>query len=386
MSTTRRGTPDFILLFLTIALVGFGLVMVFSASYSITYKEDPLLYTKKQAIFAALGIAVMFVVMNIPFATLKKWFVPFFLFTFLLLVLVLIFGEEANGARSWFRYGPIGLQPTELAKIGLLAYLATIIPKKGEKFREFKNGLLPVLIVVGAVCFLIVLQNDLGSMMIVFATACVVIMIGGARFSHLFALAGAAAVVAGGAIIRELFFNDNGQKSHHIRRLTSFLDPWKDAQGDGYHLIQSWYALGHGGLSGAGFGRSIQKLHYLPYAHNDFIFAVIGEELGFIGASIFLLVYLLFLWRALLVALRCQDLSGTLMGAGIVMLFFLQALVNLGGVTGAIPITGVTLPFISYGGSSLLSSMFAVGILLCISRENNKLEKQKSDGLSAVTS
>lgn len=386
MSPTRRGTPDFILLFLTIALVGFGLVMVFSASYSITYSQDPLHYTKKQALFAAAGIVVMFVVMNISFATLKKWFIPFFLFSVILLMLVLVIGDEANGARSWFRLGPVSIQPTELAKIGLLAYLATIIPKKGDKFREFKNGLLPVLIVVGIVCFLIVLQNDLGSMLIVFATAGTVIMIGGARFKHLFGLFGAAVVVGGGAVLKELLFNDDGNTSYRIRRLTSFLDPWKDAQGDGFHLIQSWYALGHGGLSGAGFGRSIQKLHYLPYAHNDFIFAVIGEELGFLGASIFLLVYLLFLWRALLVALRCQDLTGTLMGTGVVVLIFLQALVNIGGVTGAIPITGVTLPFISYGGSSLLTTMFAVGILLCISRENSKLDKQKNDGLAAAAS
>jgi len=383
MSTTRRGTPDFVLLFLAIALVGFGLVMVFSASYSITFSEDPLLYTKKQAAFAVTGIVVMFIVMNIPYAALKKTFVPLFLLSLLLLVLVLIFGEEVNGARSWFRFGPFGFQPTELAKIGLLAYLATIIPKKGEKFRDFKKGLLPVLIVTGVVCFLIVLQNDLGSMLIVFATAGIVIMVGGARFKHLFGLAGAALVIGGGAILRELLLKDDGQTSYRIRRLTSFLDPWKDAQGDGYHLIQSWYALGHGGLSGAGFGRSVQKLHYLPYAHNDFIFAVIGEELGFIGAAAFLLVYLLFLWRALLVALRCRDLSGALMGSGIVVLLFLQMLVNIGGVTGAIPITGVTLPFISYGGSSLLTSMFGVGILLCISRENNKLEKQKTDGLAA---
>lgn len=385
MSTTKRGTPDFILLFLTIALVGFGLVMVFSASYSITYSEDPLLHTKKQALFAVAGIVVMFIVMNISFATLKRWFVPLFLFSFILLVLVLLFGSDIKGARSWFRFGSFGVQPTELAKIGLLAYLASIIPKKGEKFRDFKTGLLPVLIVVGLVCLLIALQPDVGSMLIVLATAFVVIAIGGARIKHLLAIAGTGTLLAGGIIIRELLNAEDGL-SYRLRRITSFLDPWKDALGDGYQLIQSWYALGHGGLTGAGFGRSVQKLHYLPEAHTDFIFAVIGEELGFIGASIFLLVYLLFLWRALIVALRCQDLSGMLMGVGIVVLIFLQALVNIGGVTGAIPITGVTLPFISYGGSSLLSTMFAVGILLCISRENSKLEKQKSDGLTAAAS
>lgn len=384
MSTTRRGTPDFVLLFLTLALVGFGLVMVFSASYSLTYSEDPLLYTKKQALFAVAGTVVMFVVMNISFTRLKKWFLPFFLFSLVLLVLVLIFGNEVKGARSWFRFGSFGLQPTELAKIGLLAYLATIIPKKGDKIRDFKTGLLPVLIVTGLVCFLIMLQPDLGSMLIVLAMAFAVITIGGARLKHLALLAGAGAVAVGGIVVTELLTATDGNLSYRMRRITSFLDPWKDAQGDGYHLIQSWFALGHGGLTGAGFGRSVQKLHYLPEAHNDFIFAVIGEELGFIGAAIFLLVYLLFLWRALMIAIRCPDLSGTLMGAGITVLIFLQALVNIGGVTGAIPITGVTLPFISYGGSSLLTKMFSVGLLLCISRENNKLEKQKNDGLTAA--
>lgn len=384
MNPTRRGTPDFILLFLTIALVGFGLVMVFSASYSITYSEDPLFHTKKQIQFAVLGLIAMFITMNTSYERLKKWFIPLFLVSVLLLILVLIFGVEVKGSKSWFRIGSFGGQPTEIAKIGILAYLAVIISKKGEKFREFKTGLLPVLIVLGIVCLLILLQKDLGSMMILLMAAMLVILIGGARLKHLLTLAAGGLFFVGIFILREFMKAGDGNLSFRIRRLTSFIDPWKDYHGDGYHLIQSWFALGHGGLTGAGFGQSIQKLHYLPEAHNDFIFAVIGEELGFIGAAIFLLTYLIFIWRALMVAIRCRDITGTLIGTGIVGLIAIQALVNIGGVTGAIPITGVTLPLISYGGSSLLSTMFAIGILLCISRENNKQDKNKNSDLSAA--
>jgi cell division protein FtsW len=383
MNPIRRGTPDFILLFLTIALVGFGLVMVFSSSYSITYSEDPLFHTRKQAQFAILGLAVIFITMNTSYAKLKKGLIPFFLFSVVLLVLVLIIGVEVKGAKSWFRIGSFGGQPTEIAKIGVLAYLAVIISKKQEKIRDFKTGLMPILIVLSVVSGLILLQKDLGSTLVLIMASVIVLIVGGVRFKHLFYLGASGLIVVGTAVGLELLKASNGgQVSYRIKRLTSFLDPWAEPQGEGYHLLQSWYALGHGGVTGAGFGQSIQKLHYLPEAHNDFIFAVIGEELGFVGAAIFILIYLFFLWRALLVAIRCTDITGTLLGTGIVGLIATQALVNIGGVTGAIPITGVTLPFISYGGSSLLSTMFGVGILLCISRENSKLDKNKSDAAS----
>jgi len=378
MNPTRRGTPDFVLLFLTIALVGFGLVMVFSASYSMTYLKDPFFYTKKQIQAAVIGIIFMFIFMNTSYLKIKKLFIPFFLLTVVLLILVLIIGVESNGAKSWFSIGPFGGQPTEFAKIGILAYLAVIITKKGEKFRDFKNGLMPVLVVIGLVCSLVMLQPDLGSTMILLLAAGLLILVGGARWKHMILLIGAGVMAVGVAILRELLkLGGSGDVSYRFKRLTSYLDPWSDPIDSGYQLIQSWFALGHGGLTGAGFGQSIQKLHYLPYAHNDFIFAVIGEELGFIGVSIFLLIYIFFIWRALMVAIRCKDLTGTLFGTGVVGLIAIQALINLGGVTGAIPITGVTLPFISYGGSSLLATLLSIGVLLSISRDNNKPEHKK---------
>jgi len=379
MNPPQRGTPDFFLLSLTIALIGFGLVMVFSASYSITFQDDPLSYTKKQALWAIMGTFVMFITMNTSYHKVKKLFIPFFLFVLLLLILVLMIGEVRNGAKSWFDLGPFGGQPTEFAKIGIILYLSVMIGRKGEKLKDFKTGLMPLLFMVGIVCFLIMLQPDLGSTVILLITASLVIVVGGARKKHIFWLAGIGASLFVLAIMAEMWIAKIREvPSYRLRRLTSYINPWEDPLFSGHQLIQSWYALGHGGLTGAGFGQSIQKLHYLPFAHNDFIFAIIGEELGFIGASIFLFVYLLFIWRGLLVALRCSDVTGMLVGIGIVGMISIQVLINVGGVIGAIPITGVTLPFISYGGTSLLSTMFAVGILLSISRENNKVEKIKN--------
>jgi cell division protein FtsW len=386
MNPPQRGTPDFFLLFLTVALIGFGLVMVFSASYSITFQDDPLSYTKKQALWAIIGTFVMFITMNTSYPKVKKLFVPFFLFVLFLLILVLLVGEVRNGAKSWFNIGPFGGQPTEFAKIGIILYLSVMIGRKGEKLKDFKTGLLPLLIMVGLVGLLIMLQPDLGSTVIMMITASLVIIVGGARKKHIFWLAGIATSIFISVILIEMWTADITNKpSYRLRRLTSFMNPWEDPLGSGLQSIQSLYALGHGGFTGAGFGQSIQKLHYLPFAHNDFIFAIIGEELGFIGACLFLLVYLMFIWRGLLVALRCSDVTGTLAGLGIVGMISIQVLINIGGVIGAIPITGVTLPFISYGGTSLLSTMFAVGILLSISRENNKVEKNKSSS-SALSS
>jgi cell division protein FtsW len=372
-----RGTPDFLLLFLTFALIGFGLVMVFSASYNTSVYEynNALYFTKRQVIWAIIGSVGMLFLMNTHYSKLKKWFVPFFVAIVIMLILVLFIGKEVNGAKSWFGIGPIGGQPSEFAKLGIILYLAALITKKGEKFRDFHKGLLPVMIIVGLVVGLIMLQPDLGTSMILIFCALIVIVAGGANLKHLFYSFATLSIIAGFFITMHLLSTDN--YGYKFYRITSYLDPWADPLGSGYHLIQSLYAFGHGGLTGAGFGQSIQKLHYLPEAHNDFIFAIIGEELGFIGSSIFLLVYLLFLWRGLFISVRCPDIFGTLVGTGIVGMIGIQALVNIGGVTGAIPITGITLPFISFGGSSLVVTMLSMGILLSISRESSRIDKEK---------
>lgn len=382
-ATGGRGTPDFLLLILTLLLVGFGLVMVFSASSSMTvvsdkFGNDALYFTKRQLMWAGLGTFVMFVVMNIPYYKFKQWFAPFLLLTIFLLVAVLIVGDVRNGARSWFGIGGFGIQPTEFAKLAIILYLAAIIAKKDEKFREFQRGLLPVMIVIGFISFLIMLQPDLGSCIILLLCAASIVLAGGSNLKHVFLSAWVLIGLAGLGTSLMMLINPDFIGEYRIARFTAFLDPLADEKGTGYHLTRSLEAFGHGGLFGAGLGNSVQKLFYLPYAYNDFIFAVIAEELGFIGTTVFLLFYMLFLWRALIVALRCPDIYGTLVGIGIVSLIAVQALINMGGVSGAIPVTGVTLPFISYGGSSMLMTLLGMGILLSISREYNRVDKDKA--------
>ncbi|TVY00671.1 putative lipid II flippase FtsW [Cohnella terricola] len=376
----QRGTPDFLLLILTLLLVGFGLVMVFSASSSMAvskpgYNNDALYFLKRQLLWVGLGTFIMLIMMNIHFQKYKKLFLLFFIGTLVLLFLVPIIGETRNGAKSWLGVGTFGIQPTEFAKLAIILYLAAIIAKKDEKFRDFKRGLLPVMIVVGFFAFLIMLQPDFGSCAILVMCASAIIIAGGSNLKHIML---SSAVLLGLAALGTSFYfllNPGAGFGFRGDRFTAFLDPMADQQGTTYHLIRSLEALGHGGLTGAGLGNSVQKLFYLPYAYNDFIFAVIGEELGFIGTTIFILFYIVFLWRALIVSLRCPDIYGTLVGIGLVSLIAIQALINMGGVSGAIPITGVTLPFISYGGSSMLTLLTGMGILLSISREYNRVGK-----------
>lgn len=388
-SLPKRGTPDFQLLILTLLLVGFGLVMVFSSSSSLTlasekFGNDPLYFLKNQIQWVVVGSVVMFTVMNIHYSKFKKWYAPIFLLTLVLLLLV-AFTERTNGAKSWFNIGGLGIQPTELAKISIILYLSALITKKGERLRDLRTGYIPVMIIVGIVAGLIMMQPDLGSCLILVATSGLVIYAGGASMKHI--IASIALLVLGvGIVMGAKTAIDSlspqtatvaADKNYKMDRIEAFLDPFKDPEDGGYNILQSLTALGEGGTSGAGFGQSIQKLHYLPYPYTDFIFAVIGEELGFIGTAVFLLVYLYFIWRGIMIALRCTDPFGTLVGIGVMGLIAIQAFVNIGGVTKTIPLTGVTLPFISYGGSSLVVTMFCMGIMLSISRETNRPAKEE---------
>lgn len=378
------------MLILTLLMAGFGIVMVFSSSSSITLVDakfgyDPMYFTKRQIIFAIIGLVGMFVTMNIPYEKYKKLFIPVFILAIIMLLLVPFIGGRINGATSWFTIGTLGIQPTELAKITTILYLSALISKKGERFRDLRTGYIPVMVIVGFVAGLIMLQPDLGSCLILVATAGLIIFAGGANLKHILGSIGllilGASIVLG---VEALWDKINppdptvaASSDYRMGRIEAFLDPWHDTQGTGYNLIQSLTAIGHGGLTGTGFGQGIQKLHYLPNAYNDFIFSVIGEEFGFIGTLIFLLFYIYFIWRGLLVSLRCQSTFGTLVGVGIMGLIAIQAFVNIGGVTNTIPVTGVTLPFISYGGSSLLVMMVSMGIVLSISRESSLPMKQE---------
>ncbi|KAA9004039.1 putative lipid II flippase FtsW [Paenibacillus spiritus] len=389
-SRPRKGAPDFQLLILVLLLVGFGLVMVFSSSSGEAlatkkYNYDAFYFLRKQIVWAVLGSFAMLFVMNIPYAKFKKWYAPLFLLT-LILLLAVLFTSPINGARSWLQLGGLGIQPTEIAKLSIILYLAALISKKGEKFRDLRSGYIPVMVIVGIVAGLIMLQPDLGSCLVLVATSGLVIFAGGASLKHI--LGSVALLVLGIGIVmgaKTLIDSVSGpspaavqsENDYRKGRIEAYLDPFADPQGSGYNIIQALTALGQGGVTGSGIGNSVQKLHYLKYPYTDFIFAVIGEETGFIGTALFLMLYLYFIWRGVLVSLRCKDPFGTLVGIGVMGLIAIQAFVNIGGVTKTIPLTGVTLPFISYGGTSLLITMVSVGIVLSISRESSRPMKEE---------
>ncbi len=366
-----RGMPDFLLLFMTLTLVGFGIVMVFSASYILAYydqnyQNDSLYFVKKQILWAFLGFAGMLFAMNVPYPVYKRNFSLIAVISLVLLFLVFTpLGMRINGARSWINLG-FTLQPAEIAKLGLIIYLSGLIAKKKDRFRLWKIGLFPALAVTATFCLAIAAQPDFGTGAIVLLTAVVVMFSGGANLKHLgyLCLAGFLLMIAFAL-----------SEPYRVARLTTFWNPWNDGMnglGTGYHLIQSLYAMGHGGIDGVGFGKSIQKFLYLPYPQTDFIFSVMAEEFGFVGCSLYILFFLLFLWRIIHITLKCEDIFGILVGIGVVSMISIQSLINIGGVTGTIPITGVPLPFISYGGSSLMVCMTSMGIILSISRESYK--------------
>lgn len=368
-----RGTPDFLLLFLTLALVSFGLLMVFSSSQIISYMKfgDPLYFTKKQLLWVGVGIFLMLITMNLPHLFFKRLYLFLGIGSLLFLFSVFIpgLGTVRNGARAWIDIGSFTIQPAEFAKIGLIIFLAALISKKGEKIKDFRRGLLPPIIWIALFTGIIMIQNDFGTAALLLLTSFAVLLAGGARITHLLLLA------AGAIPILILYVIS---APYRLKRFTSFLNPWQDPDSSGYHLIQSLYAIGHGRIFGVGLGNSIQKFEYLPYPQTDFIFAIIAEELGLIGALLFLLLYIGLLWRMLILSLKAKDPFAGLTGVGIVSGIGIQALINIGGVTGSIPITGVPLPLISYGGSSLLVTLLSIGIVLSISREVSKREKEKA--------
>ncbi|MDO3409360.1 putative lipid II flippase FtsW [Saccharibacillus sp. CPCC 101409] len=379
----QKAPPDFQLLILTLILTGFGLLMVFSASSSVTllgkkFEYNPLYFTMSQFQYAILGIIVMLVVMNIPYKRFKKLFIPMFLITFLMLVVVL-FMPAVNGAHSWITIGKLfSFQPTELAKISTILYLSALIAKKGDKFRDLRSGFMPVIVIVSFVAGLVMLQPDLGSCMILVSACFLVIYAGGASLKHILGSVAILVIILGlflggkALLTHQTADETSASSNYQVGRIQAYLNPFADEKGSTQNLLNSLIAIGEGGVTGAGYGQSVQKLSYLSNAHNDFIFAIIGEEFGFIGTAVFLLLYLYFLWRGLLVSLRCPDVFGTLTGVGIVGLIGIQAFINIGGVSNTIPLTGVTLPFISAGGTSLLITLFSMGILLSISRDSKK--------------
>ncbi len=337
--------------------------MVYSASAAwAQYKfDDSFFFAKRQIFFAGAGVIAMIFIMNIEYWTWRRWSKLLLIICFILLVVVLIpgVGLVRGGARSWLGVGAFSIQPSEFMKLAMIAFLAKYLSENQKKITSFKKGLLPSLSLVLVAFGMIMLQPDLGTGAVMVGTCVIMIFVAGARVSHFIGLAlvGLAGLV--GLII---------SAPYRMKRITSFLDPWSDPLGSGFQIIQSLYAIGPGGLLGLGLGESRQKYFYLPEPQTDFIFAILSEELGFLGGAFVIFLFGIMLWRGIRIALGAQDLFGSLLAVGIIGMVAIQVMINIGVVTGLMPVTGITLPFLSYGGSSLTLMLVAIGVLLNISR------------------
>jgi cell division protein FtsW len=350
-------------MFSATTLLAIGVVMVFSSSSVRALQDygDAYYFLKRQLAWSVLGVLAMMIASGVDYWHYRRLIGPALALNLLLLIAVLIpgVGIVSHGARRWLGFGPITFNPAELMKLTWVCFMAVQLSAGKDRVKRFFRGLLPYLAIMGAMFALVLKQPDLGTALTIAGSTFIVLFAGGARLVHLFGLAAAAVPVFVWAAL---------SAEYRRKRLFAFLDPWSDPSGSGYHIIQALYALGSGGLFGMGLGGGRQKMLYLPEAHTDFIFAILGEELGFVGAVMVLLLFFLFAWRGYRIAMTAPDSLGCLLAVGVTTVTTLQAIINIGVVTASMPITGIPLPFVSFGGSSLVFTMAGVGILLNISK------------------
>lgn len=358
----ERAQYDLSLLIITISLMGVGIVIVYSASAILAADRfgDGYYFLKKQVLFVGFALVVMMVMMNIPHLLLKRLAYPILGLSLFLLILLLIpgVGYRVGGSTRWIRLIHLSFQPSELAKLALIIFLAYFLEKKGDRMKTFSTGFLPVLVISGTIISLVMLQPDFGVALFLATMVFVLLFIGGARVSHVLY-----SFLASTPIVYLLIT----RVDYRYNRIIGFLNPWEDPGRTSFQIVQSLLAFGAGGLFGTGLGGGSQKLFFLPAPHTDFIFSVIGEELGMVGATITLGLFALFTIRGFRIALMAGEPFGTVLGVGITAMISIQAIVNMGVVLGLLPTKGLTLPFISYGGTSLLVNAMGVGILLNIS-------------------
>lgn len=354
---------DFVLFATVILLITFGIIMIYSSS-SIwaEYKfNDPLRFVKAQSIFFILGIIITLVISKIDYKLYYKYANHILMVCFLLLVLVLIpgIGIVRNGSRSWFGIGSLGIQPSEFAKIGLIIFVSKYLANNKKELKNIKKGVFPILIIIFIFFGLIMLEPDFGTGMVMVLTLVGILFISGVNFSFFVKIGFLGLFGITGLIV---------VAPYRLARIVSFINPWTDPLGSGFQIIQSLYAIGPGGLLGQGFLASRQKHFYLPEPQTDFIFSIISEELGFLGVLAVCLIFAFIFYRIVNISLKTTDLFPKYLSFGLAFGIILQAILNLMVVVGLIPVTGVTLPFLSYGGSSLLVSLISIGIVLNISR------------------
>lgn len=356
---------DRTVLMITYLLLLIGLIMVFSASGVMAESRygDSMFFLKRQAVWIVLGLLALHWVSRQDYDIWKSMMPIVLCLTIGCLILVLIpdVGSKVNGSRRWFRVAGLSFQPGELAKLTAVLYLASFLVRREEDITSFKKGVLAPVIVVGALAGLALLEPDMGTAMVLVAVLLGLLFLGGARITHLVGLV-LSLLPLGYLLIME--------SDYRRRRLMSFLDPWQDPHDAGFQLTQSFVALGNGGFAGVGLGEGRQKLFFLPEAHADFVLALVGEELGFLGTGLLMVLFAILLVKGFHIAGRAPDAFGRHLASGVTLLLGIQVLINAGVVSGLLPTKGLTLPLVSYGGSSLIVTLIAIGMLLSISRED----------------
>ncbi|GAK10234.1 putative lipid II flippase FtsW [Geomicrobium sp. JCM 19038] len=361
---------DWIFISAVFALAVFGLLMVYSASYpaAINSGQPATAVVSRQLMFFVIGIVLFVVIMNFRYQFFKKLSPLIIIASLILLLLVPIIGLEDKGATRWISIGGFTLQPSEFVKLGVIIYLASVYSKKHKYINRFIQGVLPPLVIVVFLFTLILLQPDLGTAIVILMVTGIIIFLSGARLRHLIML-GALSLTSVGILIT--------QEEYRMNRIFAFVDPFAHQDTHGHQLIQSYYAIANGGVTGTGFGQSVQKLGYLPEPHNDFILSIISEETGILGVGFVILCFLVIGFRGIVIGSRSKSVFGSLLAYGIVFMFMFQFIFNAGAVSGTLPITGITLPFVSAGGSSLIVSFVAAAIVANISRQNTKEQNQE---------
>ena len=362
----RAGKVDFSFLIIVLMLVIYGLIMVFSASSASAhhYQGDTLYFIKRQLIWAVLGVIAMIVISNIPYKVVKKLAVPIFIISVVCLVLVPLVGKEINGAKRWLGFGSLGFQPSELAKFAMIIFLSKLLSENKFDLNDYVKGFWAYLCIIGGIALIILISGAI----VVALTSLVLLYMAGANMKHMLTLLPLGGVALAAAIIIE---------PYRMKRFITFLDPFADTLGDGWQVVQSLYAIGSGGLFGLGLGQSRQKFLYIPEPHNDFIFSIICEELGFVGAVFTILLFVMLIWRGIRISILAPDKFSSLLSGGIMSLVAIQVLMNIAVVTSSMPATGVPLPFFSYGGTSLLFMLASMGVMLNISRYSARNTNRK---------
>ena len=358
---------DYTLVITLLLLLALGLVMVLSASSPSALSEsgNSYKYFTRQLIFAVLGIIAMCFISKVDYRFYQKFYKQAWWISLILLVLVLLVGREVNEAKRWiYITESLSFQPSEIVKILMIIFYAGILTKNRDELGSYRYGLIKHICLLAPIIGLLLLQPHFSASVVIIGICCIMMIMAGCKFWQ-FVSTGLTVGVPG--LVALIIF-----EPYRLTRVTTFLDPWKDATGAGWQVIQSLYAIGSGGLFGAGLGESKQKYLYIPEPHNDFIFSVLSEELGFIGCAFVIVLFAIFIWRGVLIAMKAPDMFGSLMAIGITSMVAIQAIINIAVVTSSMPATGMALPFFSYGGTALFILLCEIGILLNISRASNK--------------